>query len=134
MRLDLFPLETETDDLLLTRLMEECGEVIQAASKCLRFGIGSHACAGRPDMHGARALLAEIADVRLVAAEVERRLAAPADALIPVLLMRDNGTLWCSECGETVRHRHLQDHSPDCVIAASPSADAAGPGPQGEGH
>ena len=66
MRLDLFPLESEPLDGLLTRLMEECAEVIQAAAKVKRFGLGAHPAAPA-GTDNRRDLLAEIDDVRMVA-------------------------------------------------------------------
>jgi hypothetical protein len=73
MRLDLYPLETETDDGLLVRFMEECGEGIQAASKLHRFKEkgDAHAPAGTNNV---RDLLLELKDILLCADEITRRI------------------------------------------------------------
>ena len=73
MRLDLFPLEAETDEGVLVRLIEECGEVIQAASKMIRFGPDAHPAAPPGYGRNLDRLKAELDDVALARAEIERR-------------------------------------------------------------
>jgi NTP pyrophosphatase (non-canonical NTP hydrolase) len=71
MRLDLYPLEKETDEKLLVRLSEECAEVIVAINKCQRFGLENH----HPNrsISNLDALRYEIIDVQQCIAELERR-------------------------------------------------------------
>jgi uncharacterized protein YehS (DUF1456 family) len=78
MNLEKYPLETESKELLYTRLMEECSEVaVEAAliakycSKSLRFGFKEF---DHVDMLAAlEGLESEMKDVKLIAAEVKRR-------------------------------------------------------------
>lgn len=72
MRLDLYPLSKETDDGLLTRIIEECGEVIVAASKCKRFGLGNH----HPDrsINNISELIEELTDVAICYDELKKRI------------------------------------------------------------
>lgn len=49
-------------DYLLTKLMEECAEVIQQAAKCQRFGLANHV-PGKPRYTNADKLHGELDDV-----------------------------------------------------------------------
>jgi hypothetical protein len=71
MRLDLYPLEKETDETLLVRFIEECSEGIKAATKMIRFGqADQHAPPGTDNV---RDLVSEMGDIVLCIAEVTRR-------------------------------------------------------------
>jgi len=59
------------EEHLLVCLMEECGEVIQAASKCLRFGLQNSA-SGSP-LTNSQEVVKEFADVLTVITELGRR-------------------------------------------------------------
>lgn len=73
MDLSRYPLVRASEAELLTRLMEECGEVIQAAAKCLRFGPGSRWPANAKRSN-AEDVFAELKDVETIARELKRRL------------------------------------------------------------
>jgi NTP pyrophosphatase (non-canonical NTP hydrolase) len=68
MNLQKYPLEKETESILLTRLMEECGEIIQAAAKLVRFKRKK-----KRRQENLENLFAEINDVELIAKEVKSR-------------------------------------------------------------
>lgn len=55
---NLFP----DDDYLLTCCMEECGEIIQAASKCIRHGVRSHH-PDRPNQDNGFEFMKEVVDL-----------------------------------------------------------------------
>lgn len=64
-----YPLGEEPLDKLLTRLTEECGEVIQAVAKAQRFGLG----AKYYNVSNAEAINNELSDVMFVWAELQHR-------------------------------------------------------------
>lgn len=70
-----FPLEAETEGVLMSRLSEECAEVVQAVSKIVRFGHDGRYPTGETNTEY---LAAEVADVEAVIAEVRRRGLIPA--------------------------------------------------------
>jgi len=57
--------EYSEENYLLTCLMEECGELIQAASKCIRHGTDSHH-PDRPGQTNWHELKQEITDVKAI--------------------------------------------------------------------
>lgn len=57
--------------MLLIRLMEEAGEVVQAASKAIRFGLDSHGTYS--EISNFEAICAEAVDVQLLVEELKRR-------------------------------------------------------------
>lgn len=72
MNLERFPLDSEDMDGLLTRLIEECSEVIQAATKIKRFGENNHH-PERPERKNIHELFDEISDVFKVVEEISLR-------------------------------------------------------------
>ena len=54
-------------EMLLTILSEECGEVVQAVSKALRFGLEGRGGNGTNEKTNAQAILTELQDVYVIA-------------------------------------------------------------------
>jgi NTP pyrophosphatase (non-canonical NTP hydrolase) len=73
MDLTRYPLHAEDEDGLLTRLMEECAEVIKACSKAQRFGIKTN----YQGVSNAQNIADELYDVGLVQAELWNRYLLP---------------------------------------------------------
>jgi NTP pyrophosphatase (non-canonical NTP hydrolase) len=74
-RLDLYPLERETPQMLLVRLMEELAEAAKEASKCIRTGphFAVQTEARRCPASNVERLHSELDDVFLVLAELSKR-------------------------------------------------------------
>lgn len=69
-----YPIDDLSSDDLLNRLTEECSELIQAIAKRKRFGGSSiHPRTGET---GDQRVVSELNDVKLMMAEVERRLSS----------------------------------------------------------